>query len=251
MAWPLMQAVPGFDRLGVVAFTTTRQAGDFNLGSLEPSAHVQGRWQELSGLAGRSVDRLAVARQVHGIEVLVHDGRWSGLLRGGDADGHFSMVPSTLMAVTLADCVPVFIGHHSGAAAVLHSGWKGTAVNIVSRGIALFASFGFNAGDLTVHCGPAICGRCYEVGPDVYNRLMASQVDRPTSVDLRRIIAGQARAAGVRNISISDWCTRCHNDQFFSHRCGDVARQVGVIVASTGAREVPPATALALRQVHP
>ena len=40
--------------------------------------------------------------------------------------------------------------------------------------------------------------------------------------------------AGVRDVSISPWCTRCDNDRFFSHRAGDAGRQLGVIVAERG-----------------
>ena len=185
----------------------------------------------LAALTGVPVDRVALAHQVHGREVVVHSGAWRGLLRGGDADGHFASGTTTLMAVTLADCVPVFIGHQSGAAAVLHSGWKGTMAQIVSRGIELFASHGMPARELVVHCGPSICGRCYQVGPDVYARLTGVSVAHPTAVDLRAIIAGQADAAGVGEVSVSEWCTRCHNDRFFSHRGGDVGRQIGMILS--------------------
>ncbi|MBL8983395.1 MAG: laccase domain-containing protein, partial [Gemmatimonadetes bacterium] len=30
---------------------------------------------------------------------------------------------------------------------------------------------------------------------------------------------------------ISRWCTRCDNARFYSHRCGDAGRQLGVIAA--------------------
>jgi copper oxidase (laccase) domain-containing protein len=53
-------------------------------------------------------------------------------------------------------------------------------------------------------------------------------------VDLRALIADHARQAGVRDASISQWCTRHHNDLFFSHRAGDSGRQLGVMIASTG-----------------
>jgi copper oxidase (laccase) domain-containing protein len=80
-----------------------------------------------------------------------------------------------------------------------------------------------------VHLGPAICGRCYEVGPDVYSAVTGTAVDRPTLLDLRQVIAQQARQAGVA-ATISSWCTRCHNDRFFSHRAGDSGRQLGVLL---------------------
>ena len=224
-------AAPGFDRLGLTAFTTTRQAGDFSFSSCEPAGDILVRWMGLSALTGVAVDRVALGHQVHGPEVVVHDGSWRGLLRVGDADGHFARGTPTLLAVTLADCVPIFIGHKSGAAAVLHSGWKGTAAQIVNRGIELFAWHGMPARELVVHCGPSICGRCYQVGPDVYARLTGVSADHPTAVDLRAIIAGQAATAGVGDVSVSEWCTRCHNDRFFSHRCGDVGRQIGIILS--------------------
>ncbi len=228
----MVEAVPGFDRLGLTAFTTTRQAGDFSFSSRDAAGDVLRRWLGLGALVGMPVDRLAVAHQVHGSDVIGHEGVWRGLLRCGDADGHFAPAgTATLMAVTLADCVPIFIGHRSGAAAILHSGWKGTAARIVHRGIERFASHGLPASELMVHCGPSICGRCYEVGPEVHSQLTGVAPDYPTPVDLRAIVADQARAAGVCDVSVATWCTRCHNDRFFSHRCGDSGRQIGVIIS--------------------
>jgi copper oxidase (laccase) domain-containing protein len=48
---------------------------------------------------------------------------------------------------------------------------------------------------------------------------------------LRAVIADQARACGVTHITTSASCTRCDNDRFFSHRAGDVGRQLGVMIA--------------------
>jgi copper oxidase (laccase) domain-containing protein len=50
-------------------------------------------------------------------------------------------------------------------------------------------------------------------------------------VDLRALIAHHARAAGVRNVTVSDSCTRCHNARFYSHRAGDSERQLAVLIA--------------------
>ncbi len=122
--------------------------------------------------------RLATARQVHGDRVISHGTGWEGWLRGGDADGHFALDRGTGMAVSIADCVPVFLAHSSGAAALLHSGWRGTASRIVERAIDLFESRGMSSSELTLHLGPAICGGCYEVSPDVFERLTGRTVDR-------------------------------------------------------------------------
>jgi hypothetical protein len=229
----LEPAPPSFLALGVRAFTTTRARGDFALQSTAESAHeVVGRWLSLAEeVAPSGGGRLAFAHQVHGDHVVTHVDGWSGWLRCNAADGHIAPTPRTAMAVTIADCVPVFIAHPRGTTAILHSGWKGTAARITSRAIHSLTSSGLRAADLVVHCGPSICGQCYEVSPEVYQRLTGARVSSPTTVDLRALIADHARAAGVREVSISHWCTRCHNDRFYSHRAGDAGRQVAVIVA--------------------
>lgn len=229
-AW--MEPVEGLELDGLVAFTTTRQWGTFGTQGDDPVSDVMGRWAQLQEAVG--VPRFATAKQVHGATVLVHDGRWEGWLRGTAADGHLAPVRGTAMAVTVADCVPVFVAHPSGAAAVLHSGWRGTEARITEAAIALLAARGVPPAELTIAFGPAICGDCYEVSPDVYGRLTGRAVDRPTTVDLRALIADHARAAGVRHIVAGGRCTRCDNDRFFSHRAGDPGRQLGVLAFRTG-----------------
>jgi polyphenol oxidase len=228
-----VEDVPGFRAAGVIAFTTTREQGSFALQSGETASTVFGRWGALADQLRPHSNRLAFAHQVHGDSVLRHRDGWSGWLRASEGDGHFASAPGTAMAVTVADCVPVFIAHPKGATAAVHSGWKGTERQIVTRALMMFREDGFPPAELLVHCGPAICGVCYEVSPDVYGRLTGASVDRPTPVDLRAIIAAQASSHGVRDVTISPWCTRCHNDRFFSHRCGDEGRQLGVIVAAS------------------
>jgi polyphenol oxidase len=169
---------------------------------------------------------------VHGARVLVHDGGWEGWLRGPGADGHLAPERGTAMAVSVADCVPVFVAHPSGAAALLHSGWRGTEANILAAAVRLLDERGRRASDLRVVMGASICGTCYEVSPDVHARLTGRIVERPTTVDLRDIIAAQARALGVRDVRSDAQCTRCDNDRFFSHRAGDAGRQLGVLYAS-------------------
>jgi YfiH family protein len=227
----IYEEVPELASIGMRAFTTTRLAGSFGVAGDEPVRAVMARWDGLRDELSTAGPRLATARQVHGDRVISHGTGWEGWLRGGDADGHFAVDRGTGMAVTIADCVPVFLAHSSGAAALLHSGWRGTASRIVERAIDVFESRGMPGTELTLHLGPAICGGCYEVSPDVFERLTGRASDRPTTVDLRAVIAGHARLRGVRRISISASCTRCNNDRFYSHRAGDSGRQLGVLIA--------------------
>lgn len=224
------EVIDDFAAFGLTAFTTGRAAGTFGSHGADPVSEVLGRWHGLAALASaRGVTRLATSPQVHGVDVHAHGGEWEGWLRTRPADGHVAPVRGTAMAVTVADCVPVFLAHPSGASGVLHSGWRGTAGKIVERGIAALAQRGIPRAELRVHLGPAICGRCYEVSADVYAKLTGRRADQPTHVDLRALIADDARAAGVTHISTSPDCTKCDNDRYFSHRAGDPGRQVGVI----------------------
>jgi YfiH family protein len=227
---PSHEEAPGFRQLGFVAFTTTRQAGSFNLASTEPAATVVRRWTELVHALSPGASRLATALQVHGERILRHGDGWSGWLRDTTgADGHMTSARGTGMAVTLADCVPVFIAHPDGVGAVLHSGWKGTAARILEKALALCSGEGLDVARALVHLGPAICGSCYEVGPDVYEAVTGRRRGGKALLDLRAALAEQARQAGA-TVTVSPSCTRCHNERFYSHRAGDEGRQLGVLV---------------------
>ena len=111
------------------AFTTTRRAGSFGLAVRRAGRRRDGAVDAhsasaLSGDARRARDRDAGARRA---TCSSHSGGWEGGFARDDADGHLRVERGTAMAVTVADCVPVFIAHPSGAVALLHSGWRGTA----------------------------------------------------------------------------------------------------------------------------
>jgi polyphenol oxidase len=232
---PARENVPDFEAFGVIAFTTTRDAGSFGTMSDEPVRAVMARWDELRAslhaATPASAARFATSKQVHGTRVVEHEDAWEGWLRTTEADGHFAPRRGTAMAVTIADCVPIFIAHPEGAVALLHSGWRGTAARIIERALAAFSRQGLAAGDLRVHLGPAICGDCYEVSADVATALTGAPATGPQRIDLRALIADHARRGGVSAITTSEWCTRCDNARFFSHRAGDIGRQVAVMVA--------------------
>jgi hypothetical protein len=223
--------VDEFRAIGVEAFTTTRADGDYGLGDGEPPAAALAKWGALRASLVEVAPRLASARQVHGTRILEHGMGWDGWLRFDGADGHLALGAGIALAVTIADCVPVFVAHpQSGMVALLHAGWRGTAGRILPKALGLMAQAGFAATELHLHLGPAICGRCYEVGPEVFGQLTGWSTVRNRNVDLRALLAEQAKEEGVGRISASPYCTRCDSDRFFSHRAGDAERQVSVIV---------------------
>ena len=93
------------------------------------------------------------------------------------------------------------------------------------------ARFGTRPTDLHLHLGPAICGDCYEVGPEVFRALGLPEPPGPEPVDVRAVLTGQAHALGVphRRVSVSGACTLCGDGGYFSHRRGDRERQVAFL----------------------
>ncbi|MEM7414269.1 MAG: polyphenol oxidase family protein [Gemmatimonadota bacterium] len=150
-----------------------------------------------------------------------------------DCDGHVTDQPGVVVSVATADCIPVFVvDPERRAVAALHAGWRGVVAGVLEVGLSTMReSFGSEVSDLHVHLGPAICGRCYEVGPEVFEAVGLTAPDLPTPIDLREVVADRARTLGVANerLSVSTHCTRCTGSRLFSHRGGDPHRQIGYI----------------------
>jgi YfiH family protein len=206
----------------------TGSTADMSLFGVSPVGRVLARWTALRDAL--DCDVVIHARQVHRGDVLVHDSAMHGIVIARDADGHATSRTRTLLAVSVADCVPIHVvAPDVRAVALLHGGWRGVAAGILENGIAaLTHTFGADAAALRVHCGPAICGDCYEVGSEVPAAL---GLDTATHVDLRAVVAQRAADAGVAaaSISISTHCTRCGDGTFFSHRGGCAERQIAVL----------------------
>jgi len=173
------------------------------------------------------------SRQVHGRSIQVHVRLPRGVCVTGEGDGHATGATGVLLTVTLADCVPVFVVDPlRRTVALLHAGWRGTAAGVVEAGLdTLSESFGSDPEELLVHLGPAICGRCYEVGPEVFHALGQVAPGAPAAIDLRSVIRRRAGAAGVRarNVTVSGECTLCGDGRYYSHRRGDRGRHRGYI----------------------
>lgn len=218
----------------LVQGTTGRGDGaafDLRLSGPAPVGEVLARWRALAAATG--CPRVVHGQQVHGCDVLVHGDGLPGIHLAGPADGHATAARGTLLTVSVADCVPVSIVDPEGrVVALVHAGWRGIAAGILERGIEVLARLaGATPSALRVHLGPAICGDCYEVGPEVHAALGLEVPEGPTPVDLRSVLALRAIAMGVPEAAItrSAHCTRCGDSPFFSHRGGCAERQVGIL----------------------
>lgn len=208
----------------LVQGTTPRSAGNFSSFGVQTAGQLHEQWTRLRNSAGARTS--VIGRQVHGATVLMHGPLSPGLLLATDSDGHVTDAAGNLVAVTIADCVPVFVvDGERRIVAALHAGWRGTVAGIVKSCIDQIGS------NVIVHLGPAICGDCYEVGPEVHTALGLPAPESNTPVDLRAVLARQCVELGIdaERITTSSWCTRCGDSPFYSHRAGHPERQVAVI----------------------
>ena len=207
--------------------------GLFSSGSEQ--AAVRRNWTALRRWTGS--DRVVHAQQVHGCDVRAHNEN-SGDQRTDPelcepCDGHATNRAGVLLAVTTADCVPVFIvDPPRRAVSTIHAGWRGAALGVLERGLdVMVETFDTQLIDLHVHFGPAICGSCYEVGVEVFEALNQPVPAGPAPIDLRAVLVERAVAASVdrSQVTVSGHCTRCTGSGLFSHRGGNAERQVGYL----------------------
>lgn len=177
---------------------------------------------------------LVTALQVHGGHVVDAEAAAAADTEG---DAIVSTSAARVIAVRVADCVPILLAAPGGVAAI-HAGWRGTAAGITGRALDwLCARTGTSPDRVRAAVGPCICGRCYEVGPEVIDGVASVAVGTDwrvgtRNVDLAVANASVLRAAGVR-VEVLGVCTRC-DPRFWSHRRDGAAagRQVGAIRCS-------------------
>ena len=154
------------------------------------------------------------------------------------------MTPGVALMVFTADCVPILLHDPiKGAIGAVHAGWRGTVSNIPGEAVRKMKSeFGCSPADIKAAIGPCISKCCYETGSDVAYALQQSipgaanecltQQEEKYMVDLKKANYHQLINAGVINIVISDECTSCRSDKYWSHRVtnGQRGSQAALIV---------------------
>lgn len=203
------------------------------------------RLAEAAGLA----PEFATAHQVHGDRVVAADGREvlaPTQAQEPGADAILALDEGIAVGVRVADCVPILLyDEESGAAAAVHSGWRGTRLQIAARGVrALQHAAGAEPGKLLAAIGPSIGPCCYEVSPELaaaFRQLFGPEAaDDPAKtgkphLDLRFCIEIALVHAGVprERIEQVEGCTSCDIRAYFSHRRdkGRTGRHLAFIAA--------------------
>lgn len=147
-----------------------------------------------------------------------------------ETDGAATVSSDFPILLQFADCVPVILfDTMTEAISVVHAGWRGTAQGIAAYAANMLANvLNSNTKNIVAAIGPSIGSCCYPTGLDVKAKLEASVTtkadaliswkDKTPHPDLKAFNALQLYESGVEQIDVSDRCTACQSDIFYSHR---------------------------------
>jgi YfiH family protein len=252
--WPPVLVAEDLLERGVVAAFTSR-AGGFGDGpyrSLNLGLHVgddlrtvlrnRRRVATVLSLAGLP---WATVRQVHSPTVVRADpdrlGQGPPEARPplAEADGMVSDRRGLLLAVFMADCVPVLLADPgAGVIGAVHAGWRGLLAGAVEAGVEALTGLGADPAATVALVGPAIGPCCYEVGPEVagplgerYPAAAATTRDGRTAVDTTAAAVQALERTGVGEVRAARECTADDPGRWFSHRRDGApgGRQAGII----------------------
>lgn len=190
------------------------------------------------------------ANQVHGANILIIEKKLSldsmeDIPENREADAFITRISGVPLSIYFADCVPVFIFDPVvNVIAIVHAGWRGTVQGITRKTVETMQSkYGTNPENILATIGPSIGPCCFEVQADVLEKFTGAfhywpQIVKKTkshsSIDLWQANFLQLREIGVlpENVFISQLCTSCNYDLFFSYRRdrGTTGRMAGVIM---------------------
>ena len=214
----------------VHGFVTTRNGdagreGTFDVGGSEPSSEAaavgEAHRRQIEAFLPATPRWLA---QVHGSAVVTFDtGR---LPQAPRADAAVTRCANVVLAVRIADCMPVLFATRDGACVgVAHAGWHGLAQGVLERTLDAMHC---DARDVGAWLGPAIGPTAFEVGADVYEAFVGQDEGARAAfaplragkwlADLEALARRRLARAGVRAVAGGGLCTYRDPARFFSYR---------------------------------
>ncbi|GAB3084741.1 peptidoglycan editing factor PgeF [Pedococcus soli] len=221
------------DREGGVS---TGDFGSLNLGGHvgDDTTAVETNRTRVAEAVGVDRPRLLFLQQCHGNDVLVVDEPW-GPSGPPPADGVVTTTPGLALAALVADCTPVLLADPTaGVVAAVHAGRPGMTSRIVDVAVERMRDLG--ATEIGAVVGPSVCGRCYEVPPDMRAEAAAVAPESAAvswtgtpAIDVASGVVAQLHAKGVA----VQWIPGCarENESLYSYRRdGRTGRFAGVVV---------------------
>lgn len=174
--------------------------------------------------------------QVHGREVAVVEGPWTG----EDVPAVDAVVTARRglpLAVLTADCTPVLLADPvAGVVGAAHAGRPGMVAGVVPAAVEAMVALGAEPSRITARTGPAVCGRCYEVPAAMRAEVAAAEPAAwaetgwgTPAVDVAAGVHAQLAALGVRDRIASPVCTLESGDHFSYRRDRTTGRLAGYV----------------------
>lgn len=147
-------------------------------------------------------------------------------------DGLVTGVKGLPVCCFTADCVPALLADfEEHAVAAVHCGWKGSVADILGNTVEEMCRLGAKPENICCALGPSIGKCCFETDKDVpeeISRYLSGDTDGLWVADSRGKYLVDLRAANKRrliqlglkesNIDVSDECTFCSHEKYWSHR---------------------------------
>ena len=216
--------------------------------------NVRKNYEILGEALGFEVDNLVFTRQTHTniVRVVDSSNAGEGLDREvePECDALVTNTPGLVLAAFTADCTPILLHDPvTGAVGAVHAGWRGTVGDIAGNAVRAMAEhFGAEPENIRAAIGPNIGVCCFETHADVPDAVRAVlgveaeafifPAGEKFRVDLKGVNAALLRRAGVRHIEISDACTACEPQRFWSHRrVGNDRGSLAAIIVCEGGND--------------
>ncbi len=225
----------------IISYFTLKKDGNMSFSRDSSREDVKCRFKAVAEKLGLDYSSMVCGHQTHGTHVgLVKENhRGSGIsepLCFDETDALITNVPGIALCTIHADCIPIqFWDSEHCAIGAAHSGWKGTLGEIASCVVGKMTScFGTRPEKLIAYIGPGICGDCFEISADVFNAfnekfpelckresfLKKSSFPEKWQLNLKAFVKESLIKSGVlsSNITVSEDCTCCMEEKYFSHR---------------------------------
>lgn len=215
----------------------------FREGDLE--SRVLQNWNRLAMAFAIPLDNFLTLNQVHGDDIFLIKpyGDYLPTDKTLNYDAIVTTRQNLAICIKTADCVPILIVDRvQKIIAAVHAGWKSTAARIGAKVLRLlFERYNSNPQNLLVAVGPSIGPCCFEVDEEAANSfrhqeddeafLYPAEKQKKWIVDLPEANRRQMISCGIPedNIDLSNLCTSCRHDLFFSHRGSGALRDVSLI----------------------
>lgn len=201
-------------------FSTTE---DGNLSYLvdDLKQNVDKNRQTVANIMEYKNEDLVYMNQVHGNNVQIVDINSPKLIE--NCDGIITKEKNLPLMVMVADCIPIlFFDEIQGVIAAVHAGRNSTFLKIAQiTANKMINELGCNANNIKVIFGPSIHSCCYEVSDELLNIVKTSFGEKfciGKNIDLQGINIKLLEEVGIRHINVSNICTKCSNEPFFSFR---------------------------------